>query len=212
MYDSLMTSCSEIAFLQGTGQIIPSAIFSWCYAKVRDTGAWSGGSQGLAVSWNALGGRTACIHRDNQTGSINRRLRRKFILRAWHWVPGTMARWSLAEEWDQALHPDRPAYFPELEPPSNYWCHDSRMGVRSGLTWLTHPIVLGSGFLDEINLLLADSGSCCPATPLCLGQVTVAMDPIVCCAWYGFSSTRVRGNIYLYLLWRILYDMLIDTA
>ena len=52
MYDSLMTSCSAIAFLQGTGQIIPSAIFSWswCYAKVRDTGAWSGGSQGLAVS------------------------------------------------------------------------------------------------------------------------------------------------------------------
>ena len=52
MYDSLMTSCSAIAFLQGTGQIIPSAIFccSCCYAKVRDTGAWSGGSQGLAVS------------------------------------------------------------------------------------------------------------------------------------------------------------------
>lgn len=99
-----------------------------------------------------------------------------------------------SEEWNQALHPDRPAYFPELEPPSNYWCHDSRMGVPSGLTWLTHPIVLSSGFLDEINLLLADSGSCCPATPLCLGQVTVAMDPIVCCAWYGFSSTRARRH------------------
>ena len=115
MYDSLMTSCSAIAFLQGTGQIIPSAIWSWCYAKVRDTGAWSGGSQGLAVSWHALGGRTACIHRDNQTGSINRRLRRKFILRAWHWVPGTMARWSLAEE-VRRVKPSSPPWSTRLFP------------------------------------------------------------------------------------------------
>ena len=93
MYDSLMTSCSGIAILQGTGQMIPSAIFSWC-AKVRDTGAFfRGGSQGLAGS--------ASIETTKGEASTNAFAGSSF------YGPGI----EYLELWqDEAwLHPDRPA-------------------------------------------------------------------------------------------------------
>ena len=134
-------------------ELLANYSFSRCCAKVRDTGAWSGGSPSgcrreLNMWLQRIGSlsmnfpvwahwRTACIHADNQKGSINRHLRRKFILRIRHWVLGTMARWSLANGvGPSTVHPV-PTWFVMIDVPisqscnhpatSSNWYHDSRM-------------------------------------------------------------------------------------